>query len=200
MKCNIIVAMCKYNNGIGLNCSLPWDIKEDLHHFSKLTKGTGKNAVIMGANTYKSLNMPGLHDRDNFILSSRLKLDFTLKNTKDDNIKNDNIKNDNIKNDNIKNDNTKYIVKTFSDIDILLETCKANNYDTVWIIGGSKIYREFLDRKLVNKCYVTLIHKLFDCDTTFPFNIINEWSIENKTELLCNNDYGFKIEVIEYKC
>jgi len=178
MKCNIIVAMCKYNNGIGLNGSLPWDIKEDLHHFSKLTKGTGKNAVIMGANTYKSLNIPGLHDRDNFILSSQLKLDFTLKNTKDD--------------------NTKYIVKTFSDIDILLETCKANNYDTVWIIGGSKIYREFLDRKLVNKCYVTLIHKLFECDTTFPFNIINEWSIENKTDLISDSKYDFKIEVIEY--
>ena len=101
MKCNIIVAMCKYNDGIGLNGSLPWDIKEDLHHFSKLTKGTGKNAVIMGTNTYKSLNMPGLHGRDNFILSSQLKLDFTLKNTKDGNIE---------------HKNTKYIVKTFSDI------------------------------------------------------------------------------------
>ena len=179
MKCNIIVAMCKYNNGIGLKGALPWSIKEDLAHFSKLTKGTGKNAVIMGANTYKSLNMPGLHGRDNFILSSRLKLDFILKNTKDD--------------------NTKYIVKTFSDIDILLETCKANNYDTVWIIGGSKIYREFLDRKFVNKCYVTLIHKLFECDTTFPFNIINEWSIENKTDLISNSNYDFKIEIIEYK-
>ena len=135
MKCNIIVAMCKYNNGIGLKGALPWSIKEDLAHFSKLTKGRGKNAVIMGSNTYKSLNMPGLHGRDNFILSSQLKLDFTLKNIKDDNIK---------------DENNKYIVKTFSDIDILLETCKANNYDTVWIIGGSKIYREFLDRKLVN--------------------------------------------------
>ena len=179
MKCNIIVAMCKYNNGIGLKGALPWSIKEDLAHFSKLTKGTGKNAVIMGSNTYKSLNMPGLHDRDNFILSSQLKLDFTLKNIKDE--------------------NNKYIVKTFSDIDILLETCKANNYDTVWIIGGSKIYREFLDRKLVNKCYITLIHKLFECDITFPFNIINEWSIENKIDLISDNKYDFKIEVIEYK-
>jgi len=191
--------MCKYNNGIGLNGLLPWDIKEDLHHFSKLTKGTGKNAVIMGTNTYKSLNMPGLHGRDNFILSSRLKLDFTLKNIKDGNIKDGNIKDGNIKDENIKHENTKYIVKTFSDIDILLETCKANNYDTVWIIGGSKIYREFLDRKLVNKCYITLIHKLFECDTTFPFNIINEWSIENKTDLISDSKYDFKIEVIEYK-
>ena len=177
MKCNIIVAMCKYNNGIGLNGSLPWDIKEDLHHFSKLTKGNGKNAVIMGTNTYKSLNMPGLKGRDNFILSSSLNIDFTLKNSKDE----------------VSN----YIVKTFNNVDMLLETCKANNYDTLWIIGGATIYREFLNRKLVNKCYVTLIHKLFDCDTRFPFNIINYWNIDKKTDLV-SNKYDFKIEFIEY--
>lgn len=178
MKYNIIVAMCKYNSGIGLKGSLPWEIKEDLHHFSKLTKGNGRNAVIMGTNTYKSLNMPGLKGRDNFILSSSLKLDFILKNSKDE----------------ISN----YIVKTFNDIELLLETCKANNYDTVWIIGGSTIYREFLHRKIVKTCYVTLIHKLFNCDTTFPFNIINDWTIEKKSILLHNNKYDFKIEFIEY--
>ena len=178
MKCNIIVAMCKYNNGIGLNGSLPWDIKEDLQHFSKLTKGNGKNAIIMGTNTYKSLNMPGLKGRDNFILSSSLKLDFILKKSNEE--------------------NTNYIVKTFNNIDMLLETCKANNYNTIWIIGGSSIYKEFLYRKLVNKCYVTLIHKLFDCDTIFPFNIINNWFIEKKTDLIHNNKYDFKIEFIEY--
>jgi dihydrofolate reductase len=180
MKCNIIVAMCKYNNGIGLKGALPWDIKEDLDHFSKLTKGTGKNVVIMGGNTYKSLNMFGLQGRDNFILSSSLKLNFTLKNSK--------------------GEHTNYIIKSFNDIDVLLETCRANNYDTIWIIGGSTIYREFLDRKLINKCYITLIHKLFECDTIFPFNIINEWCIESKKDLVNNNRYGFKIEVIEYKC
>jgi len=177
MKFNIIVAMCKYNNGIGLNGSLPWKIKEDFHHFYKLTKGNGRNAVIMGTNTYKSLNMPGLKERDNFILSSSLKLDFILKNS----------------NDEVSN----YSVKTFNNIDILIETCKANNYETVWIIGGATIYREFLHRKLVNKCYVTLIHKLFYCDTTFPFNIINDWTIDKKTHLV-SNKYDFKIEFIEY--
>jgi dihydrofolate reductase len=178
MKCNIIVAMCKHNHGIGFNNSLPWDIKEDLQHFSKLTKGNGKNVIIMGANTYKSLNMPGLQGRDNFILSSSLKLDFTLKKSN--------------------NENTNYIVKTFNNLDILLEICKANNYDTAWIIGGSTIYKEFLHRKLVNKCYVTLIHKLFDCDTFFPFNIINNWLIKTKSDLIHNNKYDFKIEFIEY--
>jgi dihydrofolate reductase len=179
MKCNIIVAMCKYNNGIGLNGSMPWNIKEDMQYFSTLTKGNGNNAVIMGANTYKSLNMYGLKERDNFILSSNLKIDIILKNSKDE--------------------ISKYIVKTFNNIDMLLETCKANNYETVWIIGGSTIYREFLNRNFVNKCYITLIHKLFACDTTFPFNVImNDWAVEKKTDLV-SDKYDFKIEYVVYK-
>ena len=73
MKFNLIVAMCN-NRGIGLNGNLPWNIKEDLQYFSKLTKGNGNNAVIMGSNTYNSLNkVDGLPGRDNLILSSNEK-------------------------------------------------------------------------------------------------------------------------------
>jgi len=176
MKYNIIVAMCKYNSGIGFNGSLPWDIKEDLLYFSKLTKGTGKNAVIMGSTTYKSLNKPGLPRRDNFILSSSLDLNFSLKNSKEA--------------------NTNYVVKTFSNINTLLDTCSANNYDTVWVIGGTTIYKQFLDMNLIENCYVTLIHKLFECDTTFPFITINDWDIVAKQDLI--HKYDFKIEFIEY--
>ena len=35
MHFKIIAAMCK-NNGIGINNSLPWNIKEDLKHFTQL--------------------------------------------------------------------------------------------------------------------------------------------------------------------
>ena len=54
MLFNIIVAMCN-NNGIGKNNSLPWHYKEELIHFSKMTKGNGNNAIIMGKNTWNSL-------------------------------------------------------------------------------------------------------------------------------------------------
>ena len=168
MKFNLIVAMCN-NRGIGLNGNLPWNIKEDLQYFSKLTKGNGNNAVIMGSNTYNSLNkVDGLPGRDNLILSSNEKY--------------------------LKNASKK--VKFFKNIDILLETCYANNYDVVWVIGGASIYKQFLDINIIDTCYVTLIHKEFECDTFFPVLDGPEWIIINTTELLHKNSHDFKIECI----
>ena len=46
----MIAGMC-LNRGIGLNNKLPWHFSEDLRYFSKVTKGSGNNAIIMGKNT-----------------------------------------------------------------------------------------------------------------------------------------------------
>ena len=71
MKLNIIVAVCKHNNGIGLNNKLPWHYPDDLKYFSKITKGNGNNAILMGRNTFESIGkeLPG---RTNIILSKTL--------------------------------------------------------------------------------------------------------------------------------
>ena len=74
MNYNIIVAICE-NNGIGYNNSLPWNIKEDLKIFSKLTRGNNNNAIIMGRNTFESLPNNFLPKRDNLVLSESLKID-----------------------------------------------------------------------------------------------------------------------------
>ena len=55
MNFKIIVAMDK-KNGIGLNNALPWKFKKDMHFFREMTKGDGNNAIIMGKNTYLSIN------------------------------------------------------------------------------------------------------------------------------------------------
>ena len=73
MNYNIIVATCE-DNGIGKDNKLPWDkIPEDMRNFSKLTKGRGNNAIIMGKNTYESIGKP-LPNRVNIILSKTLNL------------------------------------------------------------------------------------------------------------------------------
>ena len=71
MNYKLIVAMDNLK-GIGLNNKLPWSmIKEDMQMFRKLTIGDGKNAVIMGRNTY--LGLPNiLKERDNLVLSKKL--------------------------------------------------------------------------------------------------------------------------------
>lgn len=68
---NLIVAISK-NHGIGKSGKLPWNIKEDMSLFSKLTRGKGNNAVIMGKHTWNSLNGRKLIGRDNLILSTSL--------------------------------------------------------------------------------------------------------------------------------
>jgi len=74
MKFNLIAAVCR-NNGIGYKGDIPWHIKADLQYFSKLTKGNGKNAIVMGHNTWLSLQQHGfsngLSGRDNFIFSHK---------------------------------------------------------------------------------------------------------------------------------
>ena len=148
MKFNIIVAFSK-NNGIGINNTLPWHIQSDLIKFRILTTGSGNNAVIMGRNTWNSLPVKYLKNRDNLILSNTIIID----------------------NNQTNKDNKKiYNNKSFKNINEIIDYCNLQNYDTVWIIGGSQIYKEFLDNKLIiiDKIYVTYIDKEFKCDTFFP--------------------------------
>ena len=63
----LIVAICK-NGGIGYKNKIPWHLKKDLQHFKKMTIGNNNNAVIMGNNTWKSLNNTPLPKRTNIIL------------------------------------------------------------------------------------------------------------------------------------
>ena len=58
-------------NGIGKNNKLPWNIPDDLRRFSKLTRGKGNNAIIMGRKTYESIGSP-LPKRTNIVLSKTM--------------------------------------------------------------------------------------------------------------------------------
>ena len=69
MKYCMIVAT-DINNGIGKNQSIPWHFPEELKYFSKLTKGDGKNAVVMGRKTYESIGKP-LPKRLNIVITSQ---------------------------------------------------------------------------------------------------------------------------------
>ena len=150
MKYNLIVAICE-SRGIGYQGKLPWHSKADLLHFSKLTKGIGENAVIMGGATWASLSP--LPKRNNLIVSSSLKLHSIMEDG--------------------------HIIKSFTSIDDVVHFCELMEYDEVWIIGGETIYKQFLAMKIINKCYVTSIDKFYECDTFFPELNENEWTLNN---------------------
>jgi|TARA_R110002072_G_scaffold3697_4_gene25922 dihydrofolate reductase len=162
---NIIVAFdIKY--GIGINNRLPWHMPDDLKQFSKLTRGNGKNAVIMGKNTWNSLPIKMLAGRDNLILSSELVIE----------------------------ENTPFnnYIKTFNTLQKLINFCEKNNYEEVWIIGGSQIYNLFLDNKRVDKIYATIINRQYKCDTFFP-EIINGKVISKTDKRVDNIDISYLV-------
>ena len=140
MNINIIVAVSK-NYGIGKNNDLPWYFKSDLKHFANLTKNTKNNALIMGKNTWESLPIKPLQKRHNLILSTTLE---------------------------VTDNYNGYITKSFNNEEKLFEFIKNNSYENIWIIGGEKIYKLFLEKKLVNNIYLTYINKDYDCDVYFP--------------------------------
>ena len=156
---NIIVAADLYR-GIGKNNKLPWHFSEDLKRFSKLTRGSGNNAIVMGSNTWNSLPNKPLPQRDNLILSS--KLDINEGST-----------------------------KTFKDLSSLQNFCKSKNYDTVWIIGGQKVYDQFICER-VKYVYYTLIHKDYKCDKWFPSLLM--WNlIDNETHYVEDIKISYQI-------
>jgi dihydrofolate reductase len=63
----IIIAALTRDRVIGKDCTVPWDIPEDMQRFKRLTTG---HPVLMGRGTYETLSTP-LTNRRNVVLSSQ---------------------------------------------------------------------------------------------------------------------------------
>lgn len=161
MKIRMIVAMDK-NNGIGYKNKLPWHFKEDLKFFSKMTRGLGKNAIIMGKNTYLSLGK-NLPKRDNLILSRSNNFNFYKHNNPED----------------------VFTSQRFDTILSCLAYCEYKDYDEVWIIGGSSVYTQFIDKHNIDDLYVTHIKTSYQCDCFFPI-----FNFKKKELIQSTNDFN----------
>ena len=163
MELNLIVAFCK-NRGIGINNQLPWNIPEDLKRFSKLTKGIlpkkkdnaktnetipfiPKHALIMGKNTWTSLPKKPLPKRDHLILSTSLHIDT------------------------IDSSGNNEIMKTFSSIDDCISFCKLKQYHKVWVIGGTSIYNQFIEKNIIDNMYITYSENKIWCPVSKVYYI-----------------------------
>jgi len=133
---NVAVAISG-NGGIGLKGGLPWPhLNTDMALFSKRTTGAGKNAVLMGKNTWLSIpeRRRPLKNRTNIIISTSLPASCCC--------------------------------HIFSSIYDALAHCESATYDELWIIGGSRIYNEFLHahHDKVHRVYITYVCKNGDND------------------------------------
>ncbi|XP_025162324.1 dihydrofolate reductase isoform X2 [Harpegnathos saltator] len=143
-KLELIAAACE-NMGIGIKGDLPWRLKTEMEYFTRMTTETKdknkKNVVLMGRRTWDCLpeTYRPLRNRINMVLTSQLM-----------------------------NYGDKAIVCTSIPNALEIITKIQNEVERVWVIGGSKVYKEAMESPYFGRLYLTRIRKRFECDTFFP--------------------------------
>ena len=174
MSFRLIVAMDD-SGGIGKNGQIPWRCSSDLRHFSQLTRG---NIVVMGRKTWESIGSKPLPCRINCVLSSQ-------------DMETPKITHPRYNSDCIKPKVATQVVFS-KNIDALIEWLKQHNNNTkmVWIIGGTEIYRQFMERNLISELHISRFPGTFECDTFFPCALMDKKFKKHSDQHLCflNND------------
>ncbi|XP_037082966.1 putative dihydrofolate reductase [Pollicipes pollicipes] len=147
-KMNLIVAVAS-NGGIGKNNDLPWKLTKEFRYFVNTTRrledASKKNAVVLGRKTWESIppTMRPMKGKINVIVTSQK--DFVAEG-KD-----------------------VYVVHSLQEAQELLSTPPlADTVETIWQVGGASLYQEAIEKKLVDKLYLTKIRKEYDADVFFP--------------------------------
>ena len=140
-KLYIIVAVDE-EMGIGKNGEMPWHLSEEIKYFQKVTTHTDdpnkENMVIMGRTTWESIP-------EKFRpLKDRRNAVLTR--------------------------NPEYKAEgaeVFHSLDEAMES-PDEGIESIFVIGGGKVYAEAIRHKKLDGIYLTKIHQIFDCDTFFP--------------------------------
>lgn len=148
-----IIACINQKRVLGNEGKLLYHIGNDLANFKRMTVG---NVVIMGRKTFESLpNGAPLKDRVNIIITSNEEYGVDAK---FDNV---------------------YIVHSVEDA---IELCDAFFSDReVFVIGGESIYRQFMEKDLVNEMRLTIVNDDTDGDAVFPEYNEEDWYVYYKS-------------------
>lgn len=148
-----MILACERSGAIGYSDGqLPWRIPEDLRRFKELTYGS---TVVMGWNTFKSLNMPhGLPGRKNIIITSKPYHEVK---------------------DRIGAD-----VLTISSLEYLTQVVQENgtvqgrfSNDDCWIIGGAALYNSAMAADIVDEIYLTQVNEVTEADVRINIDLFN---------------------------
>jgi dihydrofolate reductase len=172
------------NYGIGFENKLCWDIPEELKSFRAITSNvkdkSKMNCVIMGKNTWYSLPNPPLKNRINIVISANdyEKLNEELCSSSEN------------ENENANNTNN---VKVFRNIkDTLRYVNETDIIESAFIIGGARLYNDFLDKHIydINYIYFTIVFdKKYECDKYVAANIIFDNFKFEQCDVVRNNKY-----------
>jgi dihydrofolate reductase len=153
-------------NGLSKNGNIPWNCKKDMSFFVKITKG---NCILMGSNTYKSINSP-LKDRLNIVLTNKPE-QYIFSDENNSNI--------------IFTNNSSIYETIYNDKSTYCELYKYLKKDfQIIIIGGKQIYAQFIP--MCSIIWLSVIKGDYNCDLHFD---ITPYISENyKKELYYQDD------------
>jgi dihydrofolate reductase len=161
---NLSIVIASSTNGcIGKDNTLPWSLPKDMKRFKEITT-TQNSILIMGRKTYESIGKP-LPGRTSIVLSS----------------------------------NKSYAPHK----DIIVVSCieealayvreiedvHEENY-AAFIIGGSGLFKEVIDKDIIDTIHHTLVDAEIEGDT---FIDIPDWKVENEVEVPIDEKHQYKM-------
>lgn len=170
-----IIACINQKKALGKEGKLLYTIKNDLANFKRMTLG---NVVIMGRKTFESLpNGEPLKDRINVIITSNE--EFSV-DSKFDNV---------------------FIVKSIEDA---IELCEALfEGKELFVIGGETVYRQFMEKGLVDEMRLTIVNDETEGDVFFPEYNEDEWYVYYESMAQVSSwkgvDKSFYFEILKKK-
>ena len=170
---SIIVAI-DAGNGIAKDGGIPWSSKSDQRYFREVTHGRGKNAVIMGRNTWSSLpsRYKPLPKRENIVLTTETDKPI------------------------ISNDNdTPNFMPSLKET---IKYCEKKQIDQMWIIGGEILYKTALNSVNIDSIHITHIDNDFPCDTFFPI-VPSYFHLDSETSWAKENEISYRFEKYIFK-
>jgi len=171
---NLVVAVSD-NNVIGVNNTLPWKLSADMKMFKQLTTN---HTVVMGRKTFESIGKP-LPNRKNIIITSNPSNIFLHGQGENNDIKD---------------------IITCSSIEEGLFTASLFSHSPeVFIIGGGQIYKEVLEKDLIDRIYLTRVHTHIEGDTFFPEIDEEKWKLINYSSFALDekNQFDYTFETYE---
>jgi dihydrofolate reductase len=146
------------NSAIGLKNGLPWRLPNDLKFYKYTTWGL---PVIMGRNSFESMDKKCLPGRYNIILTSQKDLKAA--------------------------DNAE--LWTASTPEEALELARATDCKEIFITGGAKVYAAFMDR--TDRIFLTRVHASPEADTFFPEPDWKEWTLKRSRRFEADDRHAF---------
>ena len=88
-------------------------------------------------------------------------------------------------------------VEVVSSIEAAFSVAQETNLEKCFVIGGGQIYTQALP--LADRLVITHVHTTIeDADTFFPTIDPQVWKVENRSEMLHDEETGYDFEFVEY--